>query len=247
LGIPRRSSKSDEHDRRVEEALESQRRSFGMDVDVGRISPKDYREHSRRNFLKTAAAVTAALAAAGFGGVQFATREADAQVGGEYTTYLGLGDAAILQLAYQLELLEGTFYAVGRDSGLFRGPALAQIAELSAHEFAHADAIAGALGSLGAAIPQPALTLPPTPDAATFLGLAATLEPVGIGAYQGAAPAIQDKGLLPTALSIHNAECQHWCAIKILQGVVPPNNVALEQALPLGAVVEAAAPFGVRP
>jgi hypothetical protein len=216
-----------------------------MDADVGRISPEDYREHSRRNFLKTAAAVTAALAAAGFGGVQFATREAEAQASDEYMTYLGVGDAAILQLAYQLEILEGTFYAVGRDSGLFQGPALAQIAELSAHEFAHADVIAGALGALGAQVPQPALTLPPTPDAATFLGLANTLEPVGIGAYQGAAPAIQDKSLLPTALSIHNAECQHWNAIKILSGIVPPNNVALEQALPLGAVITAGAPFGI--
>ncbi len=157
-----------------------------------------------------------------------------------------MGDAAILQLAYQLEILEGTFYAVGRDSGLFQGPALAQIAELSAHEFAHADVLAGALGALGAALPPTdQLVLPPTPDAATFLGLAATLEPVGIGAYQGAAPAIQDKSLLPTALSIHNAECQHWNAIKILNGVVPPNNVALEQALPLGAVIAAGAPFGV--
>lgn len=217
-----------------------------MDVDVDRNSPEDYREHSRRSFLKTAAWVTAALAAAGFGGVQLATREAQAQAGGEYTTYLGVGDAAILSLAYQLEILEGTFYAVGRDSGLFQGPALAQIAELSAHEFAHADVLAGALGAAGAPLPPTdQLVLPPVPDAATFLGLANTLEPVGIGAYQGAAPAIQDKSLLPTALSIHNAECQHWNAIKILNGVVPPNNVALEAALPLGDVLAAGAPFGV--
>jgi hypothetical protein len=38
---------------------------------------------------------------------------------------------------------------------------------------------------------------------------------------------------------------QHWNAIKILQGIVPSNNVALEEALPLTPVLEAAAPFGI--
>ena len=31
----------------------------------------------------------------------------------------------------------------------------------------------------------------------------------------------------------------------ILQGVDPPNNVAFEEALPLAAVLEAGAPFGI--
>ncbi len=205
-------------------------------------------EQSRRNFLKTAGWATAALAAAGFGGVTLAGRDARAQGAAPYTTYQGLGDAAILSLAYQLELLEGNFYAAGVDSGLFTDDfSVSQLAAIRDHEFAHADAIAGVLNTLGAAIPEPALVFPPdaTADAATFLGYAATLEPVGIGAYQGAAPALVDKNILASAISIHNAECQHWNAIKILQGIVPPNNVAFEEALPLDAVLEAAAPFGI--
>ncbi len=203
------------------------------------------REHSRRDFLKTAGWVTAALSAAGFGGVALASR-ADAQEA-PYTTYQGLGDAAILSVAYQLELLEGNFYAAGANSGLFTGNALTQITQLSNDEFTHADAIAGVLSSLGAAIPEPNLVFPPdvTADAATFLTYAATLEPVGIGAYQGAAPALVDKNILASAISIHNAECQHWNAIKILQGIVPPNNVAFEEPLPLQTVLEAGAPFGI--
>jgi hypothetical protein len=206
------------------------------------------REFSRRNFLKTAEWATAALAAAGFGGVTLAGRDARAQGAAPYTTYQGLGDAAILSLAYQLELLEGNFYAAGVDSGLFADDfSLSQLAAIRDHEFAHADAIAVVLNSLGAPIPEPALVFPPdaTADAATFLTYAATLEPVGIGAYQGAAPALVDKNVLASAISIHNAECQHWNAIKILQGIVPPNNVAFEEALPLDAVLEAAAPFGI--
>lgn len=215
-----------------------------MDGAESRVSAVGFdRERSRRDFLKTAGWTTAALAAAGFGGIALTARAAHAVHEG----YQAVGDVAILQLAYQLELLEGNFYAAGVDSGLFDDYAVAQLAAIRDHEFAHADAIAGVLSSLGAAIPEPALVFPPdaTADAATFLGYAATLEPVGIGAYQGAAPALVDKNILASAISIHNAECQHWNAIKILQGIVPPNNVAFEEALPLDAVLEAAAPFGI--
>lgn len=217
-----------------------------MDGAEGRAFPVGVfdREQSRRNFLKTAGWATAALAAAGFGGVALTARPAHAVHEG----YQAVGDVAILQLAYQLELLEGNFYAAGVDSGLFADDfSVSQLAAIRDHEFAHADAIAGVLAGLGAAIPEPALVFPPdaTADAATFLNYAATLEPVGIGAYQGAAPALVDKNILASAISIHNAECQHWNAIKILQGIVPPNNVAFEEALPLDAVLEAAAPFGI--
>ena len=205
-------------------------------------------EQSRRNFLKTAGWATAALAAAGFGGVTLAGRDARAQGAAPYTTYQGLGDAAILSLAYQLELLEGNFYAIGVDSGLFVDTFLDQIAVIRDHEFAHAEAIAATLGDLGAEVPaEPAFTFPEdaTADAATFLGYAATLEPVGIGAYQGAAPALESKDILAAAISIHNAECQHRCAINIMNLIVPPNNVAFEEALPLATVQEAVAPFGI--
>ena len=223
-----------------------------MDGAEGRTLPAGLdREHSRRNFLKTAAWATAAISAAGIGGFGVATKYAEGQAAtavAPYTTYQGLGDAAILQFAYLLEQLEGTFYAIGADSGIFTGNALTQIATIRDHEFAHADALASTLGTLGAAVPAvPEFTYPDGvfADPAAFLNLAATFEPVGIGAYQGAAPALLDKNILAAALSIHAAECTHWNAIKILSGVVPPNNVALEEALPLGAVQAAVAPFGI--
>ena len=206
------------------------------------------REHSRRNFLKTATWATAAISAAGIGGFGVAARYADAQSTAPYTTYFGLGDAAMLQFAYLLEQLEGTFYAIGADAGIFDDFALAQIAELRDHEFAHAAAIETTLGTLGAEVPAvPEFTYPNGvfADPVAFLQLANTFEPVGIGAYQGAAPAIVSREILAAALSIHAAECSHWNSIKILNGVSPPNNVALEEALPLGAVQAAVAPFGI--
>ncbi|MGF1470452.1 MAG: ferritin-like domain-containing protein [Rubrobacteraceae bacterium] len=202
------------------------------------------REYSRRSFLKTAAWVGAAISAAGIGGFGVAVRKAHAVHEG----YAAAGPVAVFSLAYQLELLEGTFYAEGVDAGILDDFAVTQIAAIRDHEMAHADALAGILGELGAAVPAtPNFTFPDGvfSDPGAFLELGATLEPVGIGAYQGAAPALIGNEYLGPALSIHNAECMHWNAIKILQGVDPPNNVAFEEALPLEDVQAAAAPFGL--
>ena len=211
-----------------------------------RIPLRVDREVSRRNFLKTAAWTGAAFSAMGIGGFGVAVRRAEAQ--GEYKTYEGLGDAAILQFAYQLELLEGTFYAEGVKAGIFADAFLEQIVAIRDHEMAHADAIAATLEELGADVPAtPQFTFPngAFSDAAAFLELAATFEPVGIGAYQGAAPALESKDILAAAISIHNAECQHRCAINILNLVNPPNNLAFEEALPLEDVQAAVEPFGI--
>ena len=205
------------------------------------------RETSRRNFLKTAAWAGAALSAAGIGGFGVAVNRANAQAQ-PYESYVGLGDAAILQFAYQLEQLEGIFYDEGVNAGLFRGAFLDQVAAIRDHEFAHVDAIAATLGDLGAEVPAvPEFTYPDGvfTDVVAFLELAATFEPVGIGAYQGAAPALESKDILSAALSIHNAECQHRAAINVLNLIVPPNNVAFEEALPLPDVQAAVEPFGI--
>jgi hypothetical protein len=204
------------------------------------------RDVSRRNFLKTAAWTGAAFSAMGIGGFGVAVRRAEAQ--GEYKTYQGLDDAAILQFAYQLELLEGTFYAEGVKAGLFKDAFLEQIVAIRDHEMAHADALAATLEELGAEVPAtPQFTFPngAFTDAATFLELAATFEPVGIGAYQGAAPALESKDILAAAISIHNAECQHRCAINILNLINPPNDLAFEEALRIEDVQAAVKPFGI--
>ena len=202
------------------------------------------RDVSRRSFLKTAAWAGAALSAAGIGGFGVAVRKAHAVHEG----YAAAGPVGIVSLAYQLELLEGTFYAQGVNAGLFNSYAQTQITAIRDHEMVHADALAGILGELGAAVPAtPNFTFPngTFTDPVAFLSLAATFEPVGIGAYQGAAPALIGSAYLAPALSIHNAECMHWDAIKILQGIDPPNNVAFEKALPLADVQAAVAPFGL--
>lgn len=217
-----------------------------VNVDVSRTSPVGFdREYSRRRFLKTAAAVGAALTAAGIGGVGFATRFAEAQA---FPSYQGLGDAAILQFAYQLELLEGRFYENGVNAGILDDFSATQIAAIRDHEFAHADAIAQTLAGLGAAVPaEPSFVYPEGvfSDPVAFLQLAATFEPVGIGAYQGAAPALESKEILAAAGSILGVECEHRTAINILNGVNPPNDKAFQDSLTFDQVLAAVAPFGV--
>ncbi len=205
------------------------------------------REVSRQNFLKKAAWTGAAFSAMGIGGFGIAVSRAEAQAQA-YESYQGLGDAAILQFAYLLEQLEGIFYDEGVNAGLFKGAFLDQVAVIRDHEFAHADAIATTLGQLGAEVPAvPEFTYPDGvfTDVVAFLELAATFEPVGIGAYQGAAPALKSKDILAAAISIHNAECQHRAAINILNLISPPNQVAFEEALPLEDVQAAVEPFGI--
>jgi len=205
------------------------------------------REVSRQNFLKKAAWTGAAFSAMGIGGFGVAVSRAEAQAQ-PYESYQGLGDAAILQFAFLLEQLEGIFYDEGVNAGLFADDFLAQVAAIRDHEFAHADALAATIEKLGAEVPAvPEFTYPDGvfTDVVAFLELAATFEPVGIGAYQGAAPALKSKEILAAALSIHNTECQHRCAINILNLVVPPNNVAFEEALPLEDVQAAVEPFGI--
>ncbi len=222
-----------------------------MDGDVDRISPVVDREYSRRRFLKTAAWVGAALSAAGIGGTQVFTRHAQAQptLGFvAFPTYQGLGDAAILQFAYQLELLEGRFYQFGVEAGILDEFSAGQIAAIRDHEFAHADFLAGTLGALGAAVPpEPQFTYPPGvfEDPVAFLELAAVFEPGGIGAYQGSAGALQSKEVLAGAGSILGVECDHRTAIDILRGIDPPNYIPFQRSFTFDEAVGAAAPFGV--
>ncbi|WP_119068357.1 ferritin-like domain-containing protein [Rubrobacter indicoceani] len=212
---------------------ESDRSAFAVDRTV-----------ARRDFLKTAAWATAAISAAGITGFGLASQKALAVHEG----YVEAGPLAILQFAYQLELLEGTFYDQGVNAGLFAEPALSQIVALRDHEMAHADALADAIVASGGEVPAtPTFTYPDGvfEDQVAFLDLAATFEPVGVGAYQGAAPALIGNEYLGAALSIHNAEAQHVVGINILQGIVPPANTAFTEALELAAVQEAVAPFGL--
>jgi hypothetical protein len=94
-------------------------------------------------------------------------------------------------------------------------------------------------------VDKPQFTFPPDAfsSQASILQLAATFEPVGVGAYLGAGPMIQSPDLLEAAGTIAGVEGDHVVAVNNLVGVSPPANTAFAQALTMDQVLEAVAPF----
>ncbi len=196
------------------------------------------RPRTRRDFFKALAAASVGAAA---GTSLFTSKKALAQIGGTQE-----GDAGILNFALTLEFLERDFYQMALDAGVLSGQALGVVTNLRDHEAAHVDAITAALQGAGATpAPKPQFTFPPDALASqdSVIQLASVLEPTGVGAYLGAGPMIQNPDFLEAAGTIAGVEGDHVVAIKNLQGVVPPANVAFEQALTKDEVLAAVAPF----
>ena len=83
----------------------------------------------------------------------------------------------------------------------------------------------------------PKFTFPMT-DEASFLELAEALEDTGVGAYNGAAPAIVAMPVLEAAGGIAQVEARHAGAIKMARGKSP--SEAFSQALDMDEVLERA-------
>jgi hypothetical protein len=190
------------------------------------------RPQSRRDFFK-------ALAAAGVGataGSVLLSRTASAQS----------TDVDIANFALTLEYLEAEFYSLALDAGVLSGDALAVVENLFDHESQHVDAIIGLLEGAGATpVEKPEFVFPE--DAFTsqagILELAATFEPVGVGAYLGAAPLIQSPDILAAAGSIAGVEGEHVVAVNNLVTGLPAAVEAFPAALTQDEVLAAVSPF----
>src|SRR5215212_856365 len=190
------------------------------------------RPTNRRDFFKSLAVAGAGATAASL----LVSKRTSAQS----------SDVDIANFALTLEYLEADFYAMAVDSGVLSGDALGVVENLASHEAQHVEAIVGLLESVGATpVEKPTFTFPE--DALTsqdsILELAATLEPVGVGAYLGAAPLISSPDILAAAGSIPGVEGEHVVAVNWLLGVVPYANEAFPKALTLDEVSAAVAPF----
>jgi rubrerythrin len=187
---------------------------------------------SRRDFFKSLAVAGASATAASM----LLSKEASAQT----------DDVDIANFALTLEYLEADFYAMAVDSGVLSGDALGVVENLADHEAQHVTALKDLLESVGATpIEKPTFTFPEdaVTSEASILDLAATLEPVGVGAYLGAAPLISSPDILAAAGSIAGVEGEHVVAVNWLLGVVPYANEAFPKALTLDEVSAAVAPF----
>ena len=187
---------------------------------------------TRRDFFK-------ALAVAGAGataGSMLLSRKASAKT----------NDVDIANFALSLEYLEADFYARALDAGVLSGDALGVVTNLADHEAQHVKAITDLLNSAGATpVAEPTFTYPADAfsSQASILDLAATFEPVGVGAYLGAAPLISSPDILAAAGSIAGVEGEHVVAVNWLLGVVPYAGEAFPAAMTQDEVLAAVAPF----
>ncbi len=203
-------------------------------VDVPGAGEFASRPRSRREFFKTLAAAGAGAA----GGSLLLSSKASAQGAG--------GDVDIANFALTLEYLEAEFYGLALDAGVLEGDALAVVTNLFDHESQHVDAIIGLLEGAGAnPVAKPEFVFPEGSfdTQAAILELAATFEPVGVGAYLGAAPMIASPDILAAAGSIAGVEGEHVVAVNNLISGLPAAIEAFPAALTMDEVLTAVSPF----
>ena len=83
----------------------------------------------------------------------------------------------------------------------------------------------------------------PVTDERSFLALASVLENTGVGAYNGAAPSIQNKAVLASAGSIVQVEARHAAAIDLLIGQSPTPDQGFDRPLTKAEVLAKAGPL----
>jgi Ferritin-like domain len=155
----------------------------------------------------------------------------------------GSSDAEILNFALTLEYLEAEFYNVKAKRVGLSGQAKEYARQFGAEEEAHVSALTAAIKQLGGTpVAKPKFVFPVT-DERSFLALASVLENTGVGAYNGAAPSIQDMAVLASAGSIVQVEGRHAAAINLLIGQSPTPNQGFDRPLTKAEVLAKAGPL----
>ncbi len=155
----------------------------------------------------------------------------------------GTSDLDILNFALTLEYLETDFYKVkGSQVGL-SGEAQ-RLAKLFGDEEAeHVSALTKAITSAGGTpVKKPTFAFPVS-NQAGFLKLAYVLENTGVGAYNGAGPALTNKQLLAAAGSIVQVEARHAAALALLIGAPVTPDGAFDKPLTKTQVLAKAGPL----
>jgi hypothetical protein len=155
-------------------------------------------------------------------------------------------DIEVLNYALTLEHLEAAFYEMAGEFELGMDPYGNSIndyvAVIGEHEAAHVATLTDVITQLGG---QPVARVEydfGVTDATSFLATAATLENVGVAAYDGAGAAIQNPDLLTAAGSIVAVEARHAAYLNVITGQ-SPFPAAVETPLTPSEVLDAAGAF----
>lgn len=119
----------------------------------------------------------------------------------------------------------------------------ARLEEVRDHEQAHVETLTQTIIDLGGEpVTEGQYDFGYGEDPEAFLATAQALENTGVAAYAGAAPQIQDDGVLAAALSIHSVEARHAAYLNDLNGISPFPD-AFDDALTPDEVLEIAGAF----
>src|SRR6201996_8073982 len=154
----------------------------------------------------------------------------------------GTSDVDILNFALTLEYLESTFYEEAKKKVKASGELKPLLSLLASDEKQHVEALEGTIKKLGGKpVAMPTFNFEYS-GTSGFLKLAETFENVGVGAYNGAAPAIKSKEVLGAAGSIVQVEARHAAAIALQNGKEPAPE-AFDKALEEKEVLKDVEPF----
>ena len=208
---------------------------------IGRVS-----EHlsSRRSFLTNTATIgggALTLSAFGSGTAAASSTEggsgSDGDDGDEEVS-----DIDVLNFALTLEHLEAAYYNEFLDeysehdversdvAAIFVNDSLRYstyqfIQAIRDHEEAHVEALTRTIEDLGGTPVEAGEYEFPYDSIEEFAGLSAQIEAVGVSAYAGAAPLIENDDVLAAALSIHSVEARHTSYFRVLDVSNPyPNS-----------------------
>jgi rubrerythrin len=155
-------------------------------------------------------------------------------------------DVDVLNYALTLEHLEAAFYELVPEFEFtedgFGNSVTDYLTTIGEHEAAHVETLTAVISDLGGEPVERAEYDFGVTDAASFLATAAVLENVGVSAYDGAAAAIEDPGLLTAAGEIVAVEARHAAYLNLVTGVSPFPE-AFETLLTPDEVLEAAGGF----
>ncbi|HEY0517053.1 MAG TPA: ferritin-like domain-containing protein [Solirubrobacteraceae bacterium] len=155
----------------------------------------------------------------------------------------GGGDVEILNFALTLEYLESDFYNVKAKEVGLSGKAKSYAKLFGEEEADHVNALMSVIKQMGGKpVAQPRFAFPVSSQRA-FLALASVLENTGVGAYNGAGPALQSKQVLAAAGGIVQIEARHAAAIDLLIGKSPTPNQGFDRPLSKAQVLAKAGPL----
>ncbi|HVM16563.1 MAG TPA: ferritin-like domain-containing protein [Gaiellaceae bacterium] len=201
-----------------------------LDDMVGRL------EESRAGFLQKAAIFGGGVAAVASGAMAFPSTARASKA----------SDAEILNFALTLEYLEASFYAIAVDKAPLDNRARRLARVIRDHELAHVDALVKTIRDLGGTpIRRPEFQFLPNvvyANQQAFLQTAMALEDTGVGAYNGAGPALTVMAVKAAAASIVAVEGMHAAWVRGVAGTAPAPE-AFDPLLTKEQVLAAAGPF----